>query len=108
MKIQVISDIHLEFGIREFDFSKCDLLILAGDIHIGENGLDWISKKVNNIPVIYVLGNHEYYRNSYPKLLHKIKNTTKGTNIHVLENESMCIEGISFYGMTLWTNFELF
>jgi Icc-related predicted phosphoesterase len=108
MRVQIISDIHLEFGPREFDFSKPDLLILAGDIGIGLRGFAWISERVKHIPVIYVLGNHEYYKSSYPKLLHKLKNSAQGTNIHVLENDSICIRGITFHGCTLWTNFELF
>lgn len=82
MKIQIISDIHLEFGIREFDFSKADLLILAGDVSIGMAGFTWIAERVKNIPVLYVLGNHEYYKNSYPKLLHKIKKAAEGTFGH--------------------------
>lgn len=60
MKIQIISDIHLEFGIRQLDFSNADLLILAGDVSIGLAGITWISERVKNIPVLYVLGNHEY------------------------------------------------
>lgn len=48
MKIQIISDIHLEFGIRDFDFSDCDLIILAGDTHIGK-GIDY---KIGNTRVI--------------------------------------------------------
>lgn len=108
MKIQIISDIHLEFGIREFDFSKADLLILAGDVSIGMAGFTWISERMKSIPVLYVLGNHEYYKNSYPKLLHKIKKAAGGTHIHVLENDSVCFGDISFHGCTLWTNFELF
>ncbi len=108
MKIQIISDIHLEFGIRDFDFSQAELLILAGDIHVGKKGLDWISDKVKDVPVIYVLGNHEYYKNSYPKLLHNIKKLAEGTNIHILENDFVVIEGIAFHGATLWTDFKLF
>jgi Icc-related predicted phosphoesterase len=108
MKIQIISDIHLEFGVREFELSKSDLLILAGDIHVGEEGLLWISERVKHIPVIYVLGNHEYYKNSYPKLLYDIKKSAQGSNIHILENDSICIGGITFHGSTLWTDFELF
>lgn len=42
MKTQILSDIHLEFGIREFDSSKCDLLLLAGDIHLGQKGIELI------------------------------------------------------------------
>jgi Icc-related predicted phosphoesterase len=108
MKLQILSDIHLEFGLREFDFSQPDILILAGDIHLGQRGFEWISEKVKNIPVIYVLGNHEYYKNSYPKLLHSLKKKSEGTNIHVLENGPVSIGDITFHGSTLWTDFELF
>jgi len=107
MRVHILSDIHLELGEREFDFSKPDLLILAGDIHMGLKGLAWILERVKDIPVIYVLGNHEYYKNSYPKLVHKIKQSAKGTNVHILENESIILDGITFHGATLWTDFEL-
>ena len=105
MRLQIISDIHLELGERVFDFSKPDLLILAGDIHIGQKGLVWILERIKHIPVIYVLGNHEYYKNSYPKLVHKIKQSANGTNVHILENESIILDGITFHGATLWTDF---
>lgn len=108
MKTKIISDIHLEFGLRNFDFSACDLLILAGDIHVGHKGIDWINSNIKNIPVIYVLGNHEYYKHAYPKLLNKLKGLTKGTNIHILENESIVINDCTFHGTTLWTDFDLF
>ena len=108
MRVQILSDIHLEFGGLDFDFSDIDLLILAGDIHLGEKGLDWAKSQVTDIPVIYVLGNHEYYKSSYPKLLYRLLEKAKGTNIHVLEKDSIVIDGITFHGTTLWTNFELF
>jgi hypothetical protein len=39
--------------------------------------------------VIYVLGNHEYYKGSYPKTLNKIKAAAEESNVFVLEN-SFC------------------
>ncbi|MFA9388746.1 MAG: metallophosphoesterase [Prolixibacteraceae bacterium] len=108
MKAKIISDIHLEFGERSFNFNNCDLAILAGDIHVGQKGLEWISRNIKKIPVLYVLGNHEYYKNSTPKLLNKMKDSAKGSNVHILENESIVIDGITFHGATLWTDFELF
>jgi predicted phosphodiesterase len=33
MKIQILSDLHLEFEYQEFDFTGADILILAGDIY---------------------------------------------------------------------------
>ncbi|QEN03351.1 phosphoesterase [Thiospirochaeta perfilievii] len=108
MKIQILSDLHLEFDYREYEFSNCDLLILAGDIYSGTKGVEWIKNKVTNIPVIYVMGNHEYYNNYFPSLLDKCKEIAKESNIHVLENESITINNITFHCATLWTDFELF
>lgn len=108
MILQIVSDLHNEFGVFELDFSDVDILILAGDIDVGEKGFDWISQQVKNIPVLYVLGNHEYYKNAYPKLLNKLKQKAKDSNVHILENDCIQFEDVSFHGATLWTNFELF
>ena len=42
-----------------------------------------------------------------PRLFDKLYEETKGTNIQVLENQSISIDGIRFLGCTLWTDFEL-
>lgn len=107
MKIQVISDLHQEFGFNEFSHNKADILALAGDINNGIKGIQWIKDNIE-IPVIYVLGNHEYYKGSYPKTLYKILGLADSTeNIYVLEHKSVQIGGITFHGATLWTDFQL-
>lgn len=108
MRVQVLSDLHLEFGESELDFDDVDVIVFAGDVHIGEKGFLWIKEKISNVPVLYIPGNHEYYRSTYPKLLHKLLQASVGTNIHVLEKSSVDIDGIRFHGTTLWTSFELF
>ena len=108
MKIQIISDLHQEFGFMGMNFDMADLIIFAGDIHVGTKGIEWMLKQVSSTPIIYVLGNHEHYKGSYPKTLHKIKNLAENSNIHVLENESVDVEGIRFHGATLWTDFSIF
>ena len=67
-----------------------------------------LRQKSKNIPVIYILGNHEYYKGSYPKTLNKIKYAAENTNIRVLEDSFLDIEDIRFHGCTLWTDFALF
>ena len=107
MKIHIISDLHLEFGSGDtIDMNCSDLLIIAGDLHTKTNGLKWLNDNIE-IPCIYVLGNHEYYKTSYPKNINKIKELANN-NIHVLENESIVIDNITFHGTTLWTDFMLF
>lgn len=108
MRIQILSDIHLEFEDYKLDYSGSDIVVLAGDVHIGDKGIKWVFDQIIDIPVVYVLGNHEYYRNTYPRLIRKIKLQTQGSNITLLENESLRIEDVVFHGCTLWTDFNIF
>jgi Icc-related predicted phosphoesterase len=108
MKIQIISDLHQEFGMTELSFEKADVVILAGDTNLGTKGIEWVKTKIPDKPVIYIIGNHEYYKGSYPKTLNKIIEAAKGSNIFVLENDRVDIDGIRFHGTTLWTDFSIF
>ncbi|RNA62001.1 phosphoesterase [Chryseobacterium nematophagum] len=108
MKIQVISDLHQEFGYVDLLFDHADLIIFAGDIHLGTKGIEWMKAKIPNKPIIYVLGNHEYYKGAYPKTLYKIKEAAQNSSITVLENDYIDIENIRFNGATLWTDFSIF
>src|SRR3974390_1931552 len=84
-----------------------DAVVLAGDIHTGRNGMKWALKTFAEVPVIYVLGNHEFYGQKLQKLLAELRAMASGTNIHVLENESFNIGDVVFLGATLWTDFAL-
>lgn len=84
MKIQIISDLHQEFGMTDLSFDNADVVIIAGDVNLGTKGIDWIKSRISKKPVIYVLGNHEYYKGSYPKTLNKIRVASENTNVHVL------------------------
>jgi Icc-related predicted phosphoesterase len=107
MKIQIISDLHQEFGFMDIYFEGADLVILAGDINLGTKGIEWIKTTIRDVPVIYVLGNHEYYKGSYPKTLNAIRNSASDSNVHVLENKAVVIKDVTFHGATLWTDFAL-
>lgn len=108
MKIQIISDLHQEFGMIDLSFDNADVVIIAGDVNLGTKGIEWIKSKITKKPVVYVLGNHEYYKGSYPKTLNKIRAEAENTNVHVLENDFVDIEDIRFHGCTLWTDFSIF
>ncbi|RQO73983.1 phosphoesterase [Pedobacter sp. KBW06] len=108
MKIQIISDLHQEFGISELNFENADLVILAGDTNLGIKGIEWVKKYIPNKPVLYILGNHEYYKGSYPRTLHQIIEASRNSNVTVLENNRLEFEGIRFHGATFWTDFSLF
>jgi predicted phosphohydrolase len=53
------------------------------------------------------MGNHEYYFSSYPRALNKLKQETKDSNIHVLENDYYIYKDLVVLGCTLWTDYKL-
>ena len=108
MKLYVLSDVHVEFSPFDPPKVNADIVILAGDIHVKRRGLIWAQEKFKHIPVVYVLGNHEYYGEAHPKHLQKLKERAIGTNVNILENESIKLNGVTFLCCTLWTDFKLF
>lgn len=58
MKIQVLSDLHLEFEDLSYKKNDSDVVILAGDIHVKEHGVRWAKETITDKPVLYVPGNH--------------------------------------------------
>lgn len=108
MKVHVLSDIHLEFGKWQKDIDvnaiNADVTILAGDIGVGLSGLDFALKFKR--PVIYVMGNHEYYgQRTMAKLMAKARAKVANTNVHLLEDDTVTLDGVRFIGCTLWTDF---
>jgi Icc-related predicted phosphoesterase len=107
LKIQILCDLHIEFGGFEVPDVGADVVVLAGDVHVKNRGLQWVFDQKFGVPVLYVLGNHEFYREKFPGLIDKLKRDTQGTNVHILENDSVDIGGYRFFGCTLWSDMEL-
>jgi Icc-related predicted phosphoesterase len=108
MKIRVLSDLHLEFGPLQIDPVGADLVILAGDVNTKRHGMAWALATFPDQPVAYVAGNHEFYGERFPGLISKLQQEAEGTNVHVLENESIPLGGYRIFGSTLWTDMALF
>lgn len=107
MRLQVLSDLHLEFDSYEPKQTSADVVILAGDISVGREGLNWAKSSFDGKPVVYVLGNHEFYLYSIPELTKTLKREAKDSQVHVLENNSIQVDGFTILGCTLWTDFQL-
>ncbi len=88
MRLHILSDLHLEFEPFTPPAVESDAVILAGDVSTGRNGVKWALKAFADRPVIYVLGNHEFYGQKLQKLVADLKGMARGTNVHLLENES--------------------
>jgi hypothetical protein len=61
MKVRILSDLHLEFQDWKPPKVDADVVVLAGDIHVGARGVDWARRSFPLSPVVYVPGNHEFY-----------------------------------------------
>ena len=107
MRIHVLSDLHQEFGEVDVPSVASDCVVLAGDVSTKLHGFEWISKRFRSVPVIYICGNHEFYGAKTPSLIDKLRTAAMGTNIHFLENDSVVIDGVPFFGCTLWTDMAL-
>jgi hypothetical protein len=107
MRLHILSDLHLEFEPFTPPVVEAEAVILAGDVSTGRNGLKWALKSFPDRPVIYVLGNHEFFGQKLQKLIKELQELADGTNIHLLENGSCCIGDVVFLGATLWTDFAL-
>ncbi len=87
-----------------FDPGDADVLVAAGDIGVGPEGVVWLSQF--DLPVIYVAGNHEFWGQDFTGYLRSMEALTRGSALHFLENRAVVIEGVRFLGCTLWTDFN--
>lgn len=118
MKINLVSDIHLETydWIPKFSARKatqmfqnifaCDVLVLAGDIVSSPRMLtEWL--ETSPVPVVYLLGNHEYYGKSFDNTPNVFRTVLqKLSHVHLLDRDTVTINGVKFIGTTLWTDFD--
>ena len=111
MKILTYSDIHLEFGGNwelPADVNG-DVIILAGDILSFENFLPLEHFLRNwSKPILFVSGNHEYYKCRMKQAEKAFETWAADTvpQLHFLKNEAIEINGVHFFGGTMWTNFN--
>ena len=112
MKLQIASDLHLEFLQRLFPGERlispaygADLLVLAGDIANGTEAIelfrDW------PVPVLYLAGNHEFYGHSIEQVRTDLRKAAAGTSVTFMDNDVVDFGGVRFLGTTLWTDYRL-
>jgi predicted phosphohydrolase len=107
VRLHVLSDLHLEHAPLQVPAVEADVVVLAGDVAPGTAGVEWIRRHLTGRPVLYVAGNHEYYGQDLPGLTDALRRAAQGSEVHVLENEQVVIDGVRFLGCSLWSDFDL-
>lgn len=120
MKVQLLSDLHLE---RQPDFVArpapgADVLVLAGDIGSyqpgsrlpdADFGLAQFSPRLRPDAwktVLYVPGNHEYDGLDFDETHQRLRETCERLGITWLEREVVTLGRVRFIGTTLWSDFD--
>ena len=116
MKLQIVSDLHLEFNDVTINNAGADILCLAGDIclakdlvknnHKGEKFrqfFDHVSKEFDT--VLYIMGNHEHYSGRWNNTAVHIRDALEPwDNITLLDDGWLNFGNTRIVGTSLWTN----
>ena len=121
MKIQLLSDLHLEAHphFAPEPAPGADVLVLAGDIGSYQQGGQLSDEDFGlarfapqaaggrwPTPVLFVPGNHEYDAQDFDEAHQRLRNTCERLGIAWLERETLVLAGVRFVGTTLWSDFD--
>ena len=118
MKIQLLSDLHLEAHphFTAQPTPGADVLVLAGDVGSYQNGSQLVDADFGlarfsplhgwPTPVIFVPGNHEYDTQDFDAAHARLRETCARLRLIWLERETVVLHGVRFVGTTLWTDFD--
>lgn len=104
------SDFHKRLPGFFSDTDKDQVYIIAGDVgEFSKKGTavkDILDEMCSRFKaVIYVAGNHEYYRTSIGRFDKKMREFTElYDNLHFLQKDSIIIDGVRIIGATLWSD----
>ena len=120
MKIQSLSDLHLETHPQFVpQCADADVLVLAGDIGSYQAGSmlldpydpDFGLARFSPLngwptPVLFVPGNHEYDNLDWDTAHQRLQATCARLQITWLERQTLTLQGVRFIGCTLWSDFD--
>ena len=112
MKLQILSDLHLE--TEAFDpepVAGAELLVLAGDIDSTWAGLQRFAGWP--VPMLMVAGNHEFDGRDLHQAWEPLREVCDRAGIRLLQREEAVLSDaagrrVRFLGATRWSDFDLF
>lgn len=116
MRIWAFSDLHVDTNpsdplLLPEHWPEHDVVVIAGDLCEDlVAGVRWIVERgLNAQPVIYVGGNHEFFGSDrLGRLDAALAEARRSSNVHVLQDREIEIDGVTFIGATFWTDYCLF
>ena len=127
MKIQLLSDLHLESNphFTATPTKGADVLVLAGDIGSYQSGSKLSALNIPDfglgrfsplpvaeggagwpVPVFFLPGNHEYDGLDFDEAHLRLREACERLGMVWLERETVVRAGVRFIGSTLWTDFD--
>ena len=113
LRIQILSDLHFEFHrdcgrsfVESLDPDGVDVLVLAGDIAVGEDlpdALDLLCQRYHDSAVIYIHGNHEFYGSRLERVRQLTRQAASSNrNLSWLDKSGVQVGRTWFWGAPLW------
>jgi hypothetical protein len=101
-------DIFIATELSEFAYDTSAAIIPATDSvrERGQRYVDFVTRCSERFPhVILIMGNHEHYHGDFAQSARIIRDTFGHLdNVYFMDKEWRIIDGVVFYGGTLWTN----
>ncbi|MFT4102958.1 MAG: metallophosphoesterase [Burkholderiaceae bacterium] len=118
MRLQLVSDVHLE-SQPDWRFEPApgaDVLVVAGDVgsyhhrsRLTEEDFGLARFAPGRGPwrsVLYLPGNHEYDDQEFDDVHQRLRDACGRLGITWLERETLVIDSVRFIGTTLWSDFD--
>ncbi len=116
MRLWILSDLHVPARVARTAtmfadaMPAADVAVVAGDVCEGvEDAITFLARTITlKMPVVFTLGNHEYYG----EYVQEARRTARAwadrtSNLYLLDDGEVVIDGVRFVGSTLWTDYHL-
>ena len=111
MRIQILSDLHLEYGGAIPPLAPgAEIVVLAGDLAPAKHRAIRLAAEIwkDAAHILYVPGNHEFHGSDIEEARRLLARDCAACGVTLLDTDAVTIGHVRFIGATLWTDFRLY